>query len=110
MIVYISIGNSDDKLSQMQWGKFYRKIDLTIAGLRIMDAGQVHGRWVSQSTDYWQNACWCIEIPDHLAAALREELRVRAAQFSQDSIAWAPAPETEFLSPPEPTDATTRPA
>ena len=101
MIVYISIGNSDDKLSQMQWGKFYRKVDLTLQGYRNFN-GQIHGRWVSQSTDYWQNACWCIEIQDYQAAGLREELRLLAAQFNQDSIAWAPAPETEFLSPPEP--------
>ena len=101
MIVYISIGNSDDKLSQMEWGKFYRKVDLTIQGIRTA-GGQIHGRWVSQSTDYWQNACWCVEIPDHWQASLREELRIRATQFNQDSIAWAPAPETEFRSPPEP--------
>lgn len=98
MIIYISIGNSDDKLSQMEWGKFYRKVDLTIQGVRTA-GGLIHGRWVSQSTDYWQNACWCVELPDHLGARLREELRIRVAQFGQDSIAWAPAPETLFLTP-----------
>jgi hypothetical protein len=98
VIVYISIGNSDDKLSQMQWGKYYRKVDLTIQGYRQF-GGRVHGRWVSASTDYWQNACWCLEIQDHQAAGLREELRLLAGGFNQDSIAWAEVGETQFLEP-----------
>lgn len=107
MIVYISIGNSDDKLTQMEWGKFYRKVDLTITGYRHI-GGRIYGRWVSPSTDYWQNACWCLEIQDHQAAGLREELRVLAAKFRQDSIAWAVVGETMFLGPEqetEPSDA-----
>lgn len=105
MIVYISIGNSDDKLSQMQWGKFYRKVDLTIQGYRNVGL-LIHGRWVSQSTDYWQNACWCIDTFGTSGRfsldALKDALRELAGQFNQHSIAWAPVTETEFLSPPEP--------
>ena len=103
MIYYISIGNSDDKLSQMQWGKFYRKVDLLIQGYR-QSGIQVHGRWVSQSTDYWQNACWCIDtgqITATIEGSLKAQLRDLAGQFGQDSIAWALAFETEFLSPPK---------
>ncbi len=100
MIAYISIGNSDNRLTQMEWGMFYRKVDLTLQGYRQL-GGQVHGRWVSPSTDYWQNACWCLEIQEHQAAGLREELRLLAARFRQDSIAWAVATETQFLGPGE---------
>lgn len=101
MIVYISIGNSDDKLSQMEWGKFYHKVDLTIQGYRHSGV-QIHGRWVSQSTDHWQNACWCSDtypLGHTLVNLLKNQLRDLAAEFGQDSIAWATA-ETEFLSPP----------
>jgi hypothetical protein len=102
MICYISIGNSDDKLTQMQWGKFYRKVDLTIQGVR-QRGGQIHGRWVSQSTDYWQNACWCVEIPDDkvIVDNLQYELTLLARDFNQDSIAWAFSPITKFLGPKE---------
>lgn len=99
MIVYVSIGNSDDNLKQMDWGRFYRKIDLIIAGVRAA-GGTIHGRWVSQSTDYWQNACWCIEHEDErLLEELKLALTARVNEFRQDSIAWAVAPYTEFLSP-----------
>lgn len=102
MIVYISIGNSDDKLSQMEWGKFYRKTDLIIQGYRHQGL-EIHGRWVSQSADYWQNACWCVEtnpMGATLINLLKNQLRDVAADFNQDSIAWAEA-TTQFLTPPE---------
>jgi hypothetical protein len=107
MIVYISIGNSDDKLSQMEWGRFYRKVDLTIQHIRQL-GGTIHGRWVSQSTDYWQNACWCVEFiqtPPHFVAALEQDLAKLAADFGQDSIAWAVVGEMKFLGPVEESDA-----
>ncbi len=95
MAVYISIGNSDDKLTQNEWSSFYAATDLVIR----RGAHQVHGAWVSHATDPWQNACWCIETM--LDPASVEHLKMRlaetAATFRQDSIAWAEAPKTEFL-------------
>ena len=95
MIVYISIGNSDDKLSQMEWAQFHAAVDDHI-GRRVQ---QVHGRWVSPSTDPWQNACWCVEMmpkgnwTENLRAALMRE----AEAWRQNSIAWAEVKTTEFL-------------
>lgn len=109
MIAYISIGNSDDKLTQMNWGKYYRKVDLIIQWVRNI-GGTIHGRWASQPTDYWQNACWCIEFPDTATMtadiqALMHQLTKVAGDFGQDSIAWAVVDETYFLRP-EKTDGT----
>jgi hypothetical protein len=95
MAVYISIGNSDDKLTQNEWSSFYAATDLVVR----RGAHQVHGAWVSPATDPWQNACWCIEtMPDPASVEhLKMRLAETAATFRQDSIAWAEAPKTEFL-------------
>jgi hypothetical protein len=102
MIVYISIGNSDDKLTQAEWSEFYRRVDAAVRG------GAVHGAWVSGSASAWQNACWCIEFePTAMVVtragdectrleALRAGLARLAGEYNQDSIAWAVA-DTEFI-------------
>jgi hypothetical protein len=107
--IYISIGNSDDKLSQAEWAEFYRRTNLAIRNF----AQVIHGQWVSEPASAWQNACWCIEIEtssdivqvtfDFRGASrtpdryLREALAEIAGEYRQDSIAWAPA-TTEFLA------------
>jgi len=121
MIVYISIGNSDDKLTQAQWHEFVREVD------DLLVTRTVHGRWFAAPDVPWQNACWCIEFePDQLYdnspefcdwdgtwrkhaaytrtahAHLQRELRRMAARYQQDSIAWAHVPDPQFLRPKEP--------
>ncbi len=97
--VYVSIGNSDDKLSQSAWSGFHEEVEEVIQRA----ASAVHGSWVSPSTSQWQNACWCFEVtadPD-LDICKRRWLRNRlenlAKAYGQDSIAWAETPKTEFL-------------
>jgi hypothetical protein len=91
--VYISIGNSDDKLSQAKWAMFQLDVAraLTTAGARY------HGEWHSHPGSMWQNACWCVEIPPAAAGRLKDELGRLADVYQQESIAWAEAPTTEFL-------------
>ncbi|GIJ10747.1 hypothetical protein ACFFMR_18955 [Micromonospora andamanensis] len=90
--VYISIGNSDDKLTQNLWAHFYALVEYHIRD----HAQQIHGRWQSVPSDPWQNACWCIQIAPMHAEELRRKLAREAKAFRQDSIAWAVA-NTEFL-------------
>lgn len=97
MIVYVSIGNSDDKLTQRQWSMFYGYVDNAISALKI---GK-HGAWASSSTHPHQNACWCIEVNPGQAQLLKMELARLAVKFNQDSIAWAQVSETEFIGPEE---------
>lgn len=96
MIAYISIGNSDDKLTQREWAAFWLRVDSLLR--RWADA--VHGAWLSQPSDRYQNACWCIEIEAPAAESVKATLRRVAAEFTQDSIVWAPA-QTEFIRPPD---------
>jgi len=92
-VVYISIGNSDDKLTQTEWSRYHRAWRAAVA----KHAARTHGAWTSPSTAPWQNACLCVEICPGQEAALREELTALRRLFRQDSIAWAEAPTTEFL-------------
>lgn len=99
-VVYIGIGNSDDKLSQAQWSEFVTEVSYAIQQTGGYPGGAVHGEWFSPCGARWQNACWCLQLPDNPLAveALKIHLRHLAGQYEQDSIAWAQAPATEFLS------------
>lgn len=90
--VYVSIGNSDDKLSQREWSAFTMETYAEV----LHCSAQLHGVWASASTDQYQNACWCFEIRKNRAPALKRALAKIAKRHGQDSIAWAVA-DTEFI-------------
>jgi hypothetical protein len=90
--VYVSIGNSDDKLSQREWSAFAMETHAEV----LHCSAQVHGVWASSPTDQYQNACYCFEILENRTPALKRALGKIATQHKQDSIAWAVA-ETEFI-------------
>lgn len=96
MIVYIAIGNSDDKLRQQEWAAFVRKVRRAITFTDIT----IHGQWFSPPDSVYQNACFCIEFSEDAAFVddVKENLRKIAAEYKQDSIAWTEAPFTELLT------------
>lgn len=91
--VYLSIGNSDDKLSQAEWAGYISSIDEAVTP----DAEHVHGRWFSNPADPWQNACWCLTYNsiENMLIAQNTVTEIRKF-FRQDSAAWAIA-ETQFI-------------
>lgn len=94
MIAYVSIGNSDDKLTQRDWALFYSDT----AVLLQRHASTIHGQWASEPASAWQNACWCIEVNSATKAEyIKAELVGLAGRYRQDSIAWAEVKGTEFL-------------
>ena len=98
--VYVSIGNSDDRLSQLDWSGFFSFVDRAISAAGDYNGTTIHGRWASLPHEPWQNACWCLEI-DEVALAdvvgvLRAELADAARFYRQESVAWAEA-KTEFI-------------
>lgn len=119
MIVYLCIGNSDDKLTQNEWAQFVEAIDQAVgahrSGSRWFGAStravHVHGRWFAAPDVPWQSACWCIEFDydqkittaagkhTTLGADLHVRLADAAHRYRQDSIAWAQAPITELIKP-----------
>lgn len=102
VIVYISIGNSDNKLTQAQWADFVTRVDIALLDQGVVPGAAVrarHGNWRSLPDDLWQNACWCVDLDSDFAdpEELKSELRNIAVSFGQAPIAWAEAPITEFI-------------
>ncbi len=95
---YVSIGNTDGKLSHAEWSNFYDFTSelLTDVGLTT----QVFGAWHSLPATPYVNACWAVQIPAVHVDSVKGALRVLARKFRQDTIAFAVA-ETEFLSSEE---------
>jgi hypothetical protein len=93
MIIYLSVGNSDDKLTQIEWANFITRIRADI----VNAAHRVHGQWFSAPDSTWQNACWCLEFASEAEMKIaRETIITIRRQYRQDSVAWATA-ETEFI-------------
>jgi hypothetical protein len=94
MIVYVCIGNSDDKLTQAGWSGFVRQVRCELDTRSEV----IHGAWFSAPYAPWQNACFCVEFASAQDAAKAREVvtEIRKA-YRQDSVAWAVAPETEFV-------------
>jgi hypothetical protein len=97
--VYITIGNSDDRLTQAEWSSYVRDVDWMFDAAVRYEGARVHGRWYSRPDEPWQNACWCAEWHEDLAAhveVLKKSLAAVARDYRQDSIAWAEA-QTTFI-------------
>lgn len=94
LTVYVSIGNSDDKLTQARWSCFHDQVAFACRAR----ACQVYGDWLSLPNTPYQNACLAFAIAPADAEVLKKTLRDLAADYGQDSIAWAEA-RTEFLTP-----------
>jgi hypothetical protein len=92
--VYVSIGNSDGKLTPRRWAHFWHETN----GWLTDYAEKIHGQWHSLPTMVWVNACWCVEVTDDQAEDIKIGLEALAKKYDQDSIAYALA-ETEFLTP-----------
>jgi hypothetical protein len=93
--VFIQIGNTDNKLTQQEWSHFI--LDTKLAMKRL--AKEIHFMGFSEPDAPWQNACWCVVFhDDDFANAARSELQLIAVKYSQESIAWSPAPTTEFIT------------
>lgn len=95
--VYITLGNSDDKLPQNEWAHFVA----AVRGVLRDEASVMHGEWFSLPDSPWQNVCWCVEVPEQLLARTRYRIGKLAPEYRQDSIAWAEAPTVEFLGAPQ---------
>jgi hypothetical protein len=90
--VYISAGNSDDRLTQRRWAELTWNIHSELEG-----RGRFHGEWASDPVSEYQNACWCVEFDNGETASLARSLIANLGrQFSQDKITWAVA-RTDFI-------------
>ena len=93
MIVYVCIGNSDDKLRQFDWSLF------VMEAKNLFSQVKKHGEWFSAPDARYQNACWCIEIQPNEKEFIQKFLTAMCRSYEQDSISWAEVPMTEFIGP-----------
>lgn len=92
----VSIGNSDNKLTQAAWAEFIHATQVVLDSFAV----RWHGRWYSSPTDPWQNANFCFQLPEmpslgaYMAHAhdLEVQLGRLAAAYAQDSIAVTRGP------------------
>lgn len=91
--VYVSIGNSDDKLTQTRWANFAEE---TLDAI-TQASEQLYGVWFSESSSPFQNACFAFSIGDLVAEDLRLALFRLRIEYDQDSVAWAVVSTTEFI-------------
>lgn len=90
--VFVTIGNTDNKLSQLDWAEFCGKTDEVVREHAL----QMWGEFYALSNAPWQNACWSFDIDIQDVEAAQADLRALAADFEQDSILWSKA-ENTFL-------------
>lgn len=87
-MITVQIGNSDDKLTQKEWGYFVQETDELVRTC----AETIYFSGHSMPDAPWQNAAWCFDLPvgeeDGLQIRLQERLRGLTIIYRQDSIAW----------------------
>jgi hypothetical protein len=93
--VYVSVGNSDDKLTQARWFRFHEQVTSACRQL----ARRIYGDWQSPAVSPFQNACIAFGIEPADIPALKLELADLAGAWGQDAIAWAEV-TTKLLRPP----------
>jgi hypothetical protein len=93
--VYITIGNSDNKLAQSVWAHFIYDVD------NVLIQAQHHrfGEWHSLATTVYQNAIWCVQIKAQDVNRVKHTLSILAKLYDQEAIAWIEAKEPEFITP-----------
>lgn len=91
--VYVSIGNSDDKLPQREWAKFITDLNYAVS----IHAREVYGQWFSEPAAPFQNMVTAFLLHVDEVGPLQRKLAKLRALYRQDSIAWAKAERTEFI-------------
>lgn len=87
MDLYVSIGNSDDKLTQEEWAEYWSDVNDVV----VEYAGQVYGVWTSEANARYQNACWAFLVEDDDLNDLGNDLSEIRRRYRQDHIAVAKA-------------------
>lgn len=82
--VVVSIGNSDDKLTQAEWSEYVKEVRRAMASR----CRQMYGEWYSSGDSPFQNACFCGEFYLDTLKGLREVLTAIRIEHKQESVAF----------------------
>lgn len=102
--VYVSVGNTDDRLPQARWASLCDDVGLALYPLVVRHRlAELHGPWFTAGDAERQSAVWCLVIPPEnvpraqpLLGDLRLRLAVLASTYGQESVAWTSG-ETELI-------------
>jgi 2-iminoacetate synthase ThiH len=84
MTVVVQVGNSDNKLTQVQWSRFVRDVRQIVKEFATRVFFQGGSSWDAP----WQNACWVFECYDeHLFEEFKQELAVCRDSYRQEAVA-----------------------
>lgn len=80
--VCVQIGNSDDKLTQVDWSNFVKHVNA------VLETYQAVRHFFGGSATYaaWQNACWVLTVEEHYIESLLTSLTRARQTYRQDSI------------------------
>jgi hypothetical protein len=90
--IVVQIGNSDNKLPQVEWADFVRRVD----GIIRERAGAVHFFGGTENWAVWQRVCWVFDCDGARLAELKDRVTAARKKFRQDAAAFTQG-ETEFI-------------
>ena len=90
MYIVVSIGNSDDRLTQKEWNQFVEDMNDLLA-----DSGKVHFFGGSSTFAPWQNVAWIVELREAPIAVMARISEIRE-KYKQDS-AFVMVEEGQFV-------------
>lgn len=79
MYLCVSVGNSDDRLTQKEWNSFVRDISLL-----LQISGEVHFFGGASTWEPWQNAAWIVDLKDAPISVMARISEIRE-RYKQDS-------------------------
>ena len=89
--ITIQIGNSDDKLTQLEWHNYVTAVTDVVRNHTI----QTHFFGGSPNWFPWQNTAWVIQVDSESIEPLRDALVTIRKRYDQESIAFTIG-KTEF--------------
>ena len=77
--IAVSIGNSDDKLTQKEWNHFVEDM------IELLSAGKVHFFGGASTFAPWQNVAWIVEIPIKQTNIILADIADLRKKYNQES-------------------------
>ena len=90
--IIIAIGNSDNKLTQIEWSNYVKDVNHSID--RFCDERHFFGG--SSNWERWQNVAWIVTCDEGMLPYLKERLTKVRQTYRQDSVAMTVG-DTEFI-------------
>lgn len=82
--IVVSIGNTDNKLTQAEWSEFVGGVNKVVS----MFAKNVHFFGGSANWMPWQNVAWIFDCEDEKVFVLKESLTFWRMKYNQDSACY----------------------